>query len=86
MASTHNRLSERARPADDEILQHLGAAVLLCWDELPFESQEKILAQANDIIELTPIPGVRNEIVGLLSRHARVRAQAGIGAIARAAE
>jgi len=86
MASADNRPSERARPTDDEILQQLGAAVLLCWDELPFEAQGQILAQANDIIGLTPIPGARNEIVGLLSRHARARAQAGIGAIAKAAE
>ncbi len=58
-------------PSDEQVIQHLGAAVLLCWDELPFHAQTKILAQANDIIGLTPIPEARTEIVKLLLRHGK---------------
>jgi hypothetical protein len=59
------------RPSDEQILQHLGSAVLLCWNELSFQCQTKILAQANDVIGLKPLPGARNEIVKLLLRHAK---------------
>jgi hypothetical protein len=60
------------RPSDPELLQHLGAAVLLCWNELPFPSQVRILAQTNDVIGTKPIPGARNEIVKLLLRHTKL--------------
>jgi hypothetical protein len=60
------------RPTDDELLQHLGAAVLLCWNELSFSSQVKILAQTNDVIGTKPIPEARNEIVKLLLRHTKM--------------
>ena len=60
------------RPTDDELLQHLGAAVLLCWNELSFSSQLKILAQTNDVIGTKPIPEARNEIVKLLLRHTKM--------------
>jgi hypothetical protein len=63
---------QRPRPSDEEILQHLGAAVLLCWNQLAFRSQGQILAQANDMIGLAPIPEIRNEIVQLLLRHAKM--------------
>jgi hypothetical protein len=59
------------RPSDPELLQHLGAAVLLCWSELPIPTQVKILAQADDVIGTRPIPGARNEIVKLLLRHTK---------------
>jgi hypothetical protein len=52
--------------SDEAILTHLGSAVLLCWDELPFSAQTRILAQANDIIGLAPIPDIRSRIVRLL--------------------
>jgi hypothetical protein len=58
-------------PSDEQILQHLGAAALLCWNELPFQCQTRILAQANDVIGLRPMPGARAEIVKLLLRHDR---------------
>ena len=45
--------------------------MLLCWNELSFQCQTKILAQANDVIGLKPLPGARNEIVKLLLRHAK---------------
>lgn len=61
-----------APPGDAELLQHLGAAVLLCWNELSFQAQVKILAQANDVIGTRPIPGARNEIVKLLLRHTKM--------------
>jgi hypothetical protein len=60
------------RPGDERVLQHLGSAVLLCWNELSFQCQTKILAQANDVIGLKPLPGARNEIVKLLLRHAKI--------------
>ena len=60
------------RPTDDELLQHLGAAGLLCWNELSFSSQVKILAQTNDVIGTKPIPEARNEIVKLLLRHTKM--------------
>jgi len=31
--------------------------VLLCWNELSFQCQNRILAQASDVIGLTPLPG-----------------------------
>lgn len=64
--------SASSRPSDDELLRHLGASVLLCWSELPFASQVKILAQANDVIGTRPIPEARNEIVKLLLRHTKM--------------
>jgi hypothetical protein len=56
------------RPTDEQILQHLGAATMLCWQELPFQCQTQILNQANDVIGLRPMPGGRTEIVKLLLR------------------
>jgi hypothetical protein len=64
--------SAPAPPSDAELLQHLGAAVLLCWNELSFQAQVKILAQANDVIGTRPIAGARNEIVKLLLRHTKM--------------
>lgn len=66
---THDAEVEQPRPSNEHILQQLGAAVLLCWDELSFQSQTRILDQANDIIGLAPMPEARNEIVKLLQRH-----------------
>ena len=59
---------EHPRLSDEVILTHLGSAVLLCWDELPFAAQTRILAQTNDIIGLAPIPNIRSRIVELLLR------------------
>jgi hypothetical protein len=63
--------AEPPRPSDEQVLQHLGGAVLLCWNELSLQCQNRILAQANDVIGLTPLPGARNEIVKLLLRRAK---------------
>jgi hypothetical protein len=63
--------AEQPRPSDEQVLQHLGGAVLLCWNELSFQCQNRILAQANDVIGLTPLAGARDEIVKLLLRHAK---------------
>lgn len=63
---------DSAPPSDAELLQHLGAAVLLCWNELSSQAQVKILAQANDVIGTRPIPGARNEVVKLLLRHTKM--------------
>jgi hypothetical protein len=59
------------QPTDEQILQHLGAAAMLCWNELPFQCQTRILSQADDVIGLKPIPRARAEIVRLLLRHER---------------
>jgi hypothetical protein len=65
---THADEVEQPRPGNELILQQLGAAVLLCWDDLSFRSQTRILDQANDIIGLAPMLEARNEIVKLLQR------------------
>ncbi len=59
---------EHPRRSDEVILTYLGSAVLLCWNELPFHAQTRILAQSNDIIGLAPIPNIRGQIVELLLR------------------
>jgi hypothetical protein len=66
-----NAPSGAERPSDELVLQHLGGAVLLCWNELSFQCQTRILAQANDVIGMKPLPGARDEIVKLLLRHAK---------------
>ena len=61
------------RPSDEMILRHLGAAVMLCWADLPLSARDQILRQADDVIGLAPVPQVRNEIVRLMLRHAKLR-------------
>ncbi|MDP1883721.1 MAG: hypothetical protein Q8K88_12700 [Bradyrhizobium sp.] len=61
------------RPSDELILQHLGAAIVLCWAQLPPGARDQILRQADDVIGLAPIPEIRNEIVKLLLRHAKAQ-------------
>ena len=61
------------RPADQLVLQHLGAAVMLCWAELPLAARDRILRQSDDVIGLAPVPQIRNEIVGLMLRHAKAQ-------------
>jgi hypothetical protein len=63
---------EHPKLSDEVILTHLGSAVLLCRNELPFNAQTSILAQANDIIGLAPIPDIRSRIVELLLRRCRI--------------
>jgi hypothetical protein len=63
------------RPPDEAIIQQLGTAVLLCWQELAHAAQEKILAQAEDMIALVPMPDARDRIIGLLLRRARCASQ-----------
>jgi hypothetical protein len=67
-------MSEERHPklSDEVIITQLGSAVLLCWHELPFGAQTKILAQANDMIGLVPIPDIRSRIVELLLRRSRI--------------
>jgi len=61
------------RPSDQLVLQHLGAAVMLCWDQLPLAARDRILRQSDDVIGLAPVPRIRNEIVGLMLRHAKAQ-------------
>ena len=61
------------RPSDELIFQHLGAAVVLCWAQLPAVARDQILRQADDVIGLAPIPEIRNEIVKLLIRNAKAQ-------------
>lgn len=63
---------QRSKLSDEVILTQLGSAVLLCWRDLPFAVQTRILAQANDMIGLTPVPDIRSRIVGLLLRRAMI--------------
>jgi hypothetical protein len=56
---------------DEIILQQLGAAVLLCWRDLPLSAQRTILNQTDDMIGLKPVAAIRSEIMALLSRHAK---------------
>jgi hypothetical protein len=69
MPAAHADGMEQPRPSNEQILQQLGAAVLRCWDDLSFQSQTRVLDQANDIIGLAPMPEARNEIVKRLLRH-----------------
>jgi len=62
-----------SRPSDELILQNLGAAVMLCWTQLPLAARERILRQADDVIGPTPVPQIRNEIVKLMLRHAKLQ-------------
>jgi hypothetical protein len=61
-----------ASPADSLIFQYLGTAVMLCWTDLPLKAREQILNQANDMIGVVPVRGIRERIVGLLLRHRKV--------------
>lgn len=61
------------RPSDELIFQHIGASVVLCWAQLPSGARDQILRQADDVIGLAPIPGIRSEIVKLLLRHAKAQ-------------
>ena len=61
-----------AAPSDAELLQYLGASVLLCWNELPFQAQVKILAQTSDVVGTRPIADARNEIIKFLLRHTKM--------------
>ena len=61
------------RPSDELVLQHLGAAVVLCWAQLPLVARDRILRQADDVIGLAPIPQIRDEIVRLMLRRAKVQ-------------
>jgi hypothetical protein len=78
---THNQNSERTdsigrmlqsvkRPSDELIIQHLGAAVMLCWHALPLTVQQQILVQSTDVVGVAPITGIRDEIVRLMLRRA----------------
>jgi len=61
-------MSSGDQTPDDMIFQQLGAAVLLCWHQLPRLAQVKILAQAEDMIGIPHIPGIRAKIVELALR------------------
>lgn len=65
--------SQSDRPSDELIFQHLGAAIVLCWAQLPPGARDQILRQAGDVIGLAPIPEIRHEIVKLLLRHAKAQ-------------
>jgi hypothetical protein len=58
-------------PPDELILQHLGAAIMLCWTKLPLSARDTILDQAGDIIGLAPVTAVRSQIIDLLARRTK---------------
>jgi hypothetical protein len=59
------------RLPDELILQHLGAAVMLCWSRLPLGPREQILNQAGDVLGLAPAS--REDIIKLLLRHSKAQ-------------
>ena len=63
----------QTQTVDQMMIQYLGASVLLCWNELPWQTQELILDQANDAIGIVPLPAVRDQITSFLMRRTRVR-------------
>ena len=63
---------ENNRPPEELVIQHFGAAVMLCWTELPPAMQKTILDQAEDMIGLTPVPEIRSRISGMILRHSKV--------------
>ncbi len=66
------------RPPDALILQHLGAAVMLCWSRLPLGARELILRQTDDVIGLSPLPQAKGAIVKLLLRNAKAQWRASL--------
>jgi len=69
------------RPSDELIYQYLGAAVTLCWAELPSAARDQILRQADDVIGLAPIAQPRNEIVKLMLRRAKAQWAASLASV-----
>lgn len=62
---------ESGEPTPDDIIIHqLGAAVLLCWHKLPIMVRGQILAQADDMIGIPHIQGIRDKIMKLALRRA----------------
>jgi hypothetical protein len=59
---------KRMPTPDQRLIEHLGAAVLLCWTEIPVEVQKLILDQANDTVGIVPVPDLRDQIREMLSR------------------
>jgi hypothetical protein len=60
------------------IIQHLGAAVLLCWDELPRTIQKLILDRANDTVGMVPVLEIRDQIADLLCRRGKRNSSSGL--------
>jgi hypothetical protein len=60
------------RSSDELIFQHLGAAVMLCWDELSSETQARILTQTRDVIGLARVPRAHDQVMALLRRHRKI--------------
>jgi hypothetical protein len=58
-------------PTDSLIMQQLGAAVMLCWHQLPLAVREQILSQAEDMIP--HMADIRNQVQKLVLRHAPKR-------------
>lgn len=67
------------RPSDELVLQHLGAAAMLCWARLPLGAREQILSQAGDMIGLAPAS--RQDIIKLLLRHAKAEWTAAVAIV-----
>ncbi len=57
-------------PADELALQYLGAKVLVCWKDLPPETQHLLLTQAVTGIKATT--GLNEQIKTLLRRHGQL--------------
>ena len=67
--------SAGAAPTGAELLQRLGASVLPCWSEQPFQARVKILAQVSDVVGTRPIADARkrdHQIIRFLLRHTKI--------------
>jgi hypothetical protein len=73
--NTHQRYFDDGRtmfsgepPTDNLIMEQLGAAVVLCWHQLPLAVREQILSQADDMIP--HMADIRTRVQKLILRHA----------------
>jgi hypothetical protein len=58
-------------PGDEVVLQYLGAAVVLQWNDLPEEARNSIWQQAESVGGLRPVTSLHEQIEGLVRRTRR---------------
>ena len=69
--TNHGHAMDAAEQSPDDVIIHqLGAAVLLCWNKLPLLVRGQILSQAEDMIGIPHVPGIREKITKLALRRA----------------
>ena len=55
----------RSLSVDELIVQHLGAAVMLCWHDLPEEAQNRVLVEAKNVVGVARVPEIADQIIRL---------------------